>query len=74
MTKRKPSVPTLYEWLGDAAALERLMTCFYERVRQSAMPDDGGINVELRMDCRPYYGRRASIRAKQDRAVNRLRL
>jgi len=31
----KPSVPTLYEWLGGAAALERLMTRFYERVRQN---------------------------------------
>src|SRR5262245_43595858 len=30
-------VPTLYEWLGGAEVLERLMTRFYERVRQNAV-------------------------------------
>lgn len=41
-------VPTLYEWAGGAAALERLTTIFYRRVRQddllqplfAGMPDD----------------------------------
>jgi hemoglobin len=33
----KPTVPTLYEWLGGAVALEHLMTRFYERVRQNAI-------------------------------------
>ena len=31
------SVPTLYEWLGGTEALERLMTRFYERVRQNSI-------------------------------------
>jgi len=28
----KPAVPTLYEWIGGSAAIERLFTLFYERV------------------------------------------
>jgi Bacterial-like globin len=31
------SVPTLYEWAGGMASLERLTNHFYERVRQDEM-------------------------------------
>jgi truncated hemoglobin YjbI len=31
------SVPTLYEWAGGMAALERLTNHFYDRVRQDKM-------------------------------------
>lgn len=31
------SVPTLFEWLGGADALDRLMQRFYERVRENAI-------------------------------------
>ena len=30
-------VPTLYEWVGGIQVIERLMTRFYERVRQHAV-------------------------------------
>lgn len=29
----QPSVPTLFEWIGGAAALDTLITAFYQRVR-----------------------------------------
>ncbi len=35
MTEPKP--PTLFEWMGGMPVLDRLMTRFYERVRQDAI-------------------------------------
>jgi hemoglobin len=31
------AIPTLYEWMGGAPALEKLLTLFYQRVAQDAL-------------------------------------
>lgn len=49
------AVPTLYEWAGGSAALQRLTTAFYRRVREdpllaplfAAMPEDHPHHVAM---------------------------
>ena len=37
MTPDAPATPTLYDWMGGMPAIERLMTAFYQRVRQDSL-------------------------------------
>jgi hemoglobin len=44
-------VPTLYEWAGGRAAIERMIDCFYDRVEQDDLISPlfpGGVSAEHR--------------------------